>query len=93
LTRNNKIVSYNQLIKEKDSIENLKQVNSIKLQMLDIKLQMAKDVYGINFKETKSEISINSQKIDSALILLENYRKNIFYNNSTSKWEIIENKK
>lgn len=98
-TRNNKIVSYNQLVKENDSLDKLISKLNLKILMLEgkydnsiQKIDMAKENYGINFKEFNKNnanyISIESKKIDSALILLEVYRNKLRYNSESKNWEV-----
>lgn len=102
-TRNNKIISYNQLLKEIDSLK-LKSISKdLKINSLEDdvstsknKIELAEENYGIRFwnsyqieKKKKIEyINIESKKIDSALILLEVYRNKLFYNKESKKWEI-----
>jgi hypothetical protein len=102
-TRNNKVISYNQLLKEIDSLKlkniskDLK-INSLKddVSTSKNKIELAEEQYGIRFwnsyqieKKKKIEyINIESKTIDSALILLEVYRNKLFYNKESKKWEI-----
>jgi cell division protein FtsL len=109
-TRNNKVVSYNDLLKEIDSL-NLKdklneskistlesQISSLESKTLSLndKLNLAQEYYDIRFwetskikrKDTVHYINIESKKVDSALILLQVYRKKLFYNKESKGWEI-----
>ena len=102
-TRNNKVISYNQLLKEIDSLK-LKNISKdLKINSLEDdvsasnnKIELAEEQYGIRFwnsyqieKKNKIEyINIESKKIDSALILLSVYRNKLFYNKESKKWEI-----
>ncbi|WP_041578730.1 hypothetical protein [Zunongwangia profunda] len=105
--RGDKIVTYNELVNEKDSLRNT--IDSLKLlriklksknSELDQKLKMIIDNYGIKFtefykiknKDTINYLRLEGKKIDSALILLEHYRKNLSYDKEKNKWYIIENK-
>jgi hypothetical protein len=101
--RNNKIVSYNQLLKEIDSLEKLISSKNLKINTLEndivtanAKIDLAQDQYGIRFwneteikqKKEIEYINVESKKVDSALILLEAYRKKLHYNKDSKKWEI-----
>ena len=105
--RGDKIVTYNELVEEKDSLRNT--IDSLKLMRiklksknseLDQKLKMIIDNYGIQFtefykiknKDTINYLRLEGKKIDSALILLEHYRKNLTYDKEKNQWYIIENK-
>lgn len=107
LVRGDKIVTYNELISQKDSLRNT--IDSLKLlkiklksknSELDQKLEMIIDNYGIKFtefynvknKDTVHYLSLEGKKIDSALILLEHYRKNLSYDTEKNQWYIIERK-
>jgi hypothetical protein len=102
LTRNDTIVTYNQLIKDSDSLEKkliLKQLEIDKkeddiitknneINLLKDKLDLARNNYDINFYETKTQITIEAKKIDSALVLLEVFRNRMTYDKKTGKWTI-----
>lgn len=74
---------------------NIEQLNNDNLLLTD-KIRLAEKYYGIRFWETtrynknKKEdfINIESKKIDSALILLEIYRKKMSYNKEKGVWVI-----
>lgn len=102
-TRKNKVISYNDLLNEIDSLNLVNRLNEGKIKSLEStksslndKLDLAKENYGIRFwdsskitkKDTTYYINIESKKIDSALILLQVYRKNLFYNEESKGWEI-----
>lgn len=102
-TRNNKVLSYNDLLNEIDSLKIKNRLNEAKISSLESKssslndkLNLAKEYYGIRFwestkttkKDTTYYINIESKKIDSALILLEVYRKNLIYNKESKGWEV-----
>ena len=102
-TKNNKIVSYNQLLREIDSLEKILISKDLKINSLENelstsknKIDLAQEHYGIRFwktyqfekKEKVEYINIQSKKIDSALMLLDVYRDRLFFNKETKKWEI-----
>lgn len=102
-TRNNKVISYNDLLNEIDSLNIKNRLNELKINSLESeklslndKLNLAKENYDIRFwesskitkKDTTYYLNIESKKIDSALILLQVYRKKMFYNKETNAWEI-----
>ncbi|RVT79568.1 hypothetical protein EOD40_00185 [Flavobacterium sufflavum] len=102
-TRNNKVVSYNDLLQEIDSLNLINEKNESKIDSLELKLslqnnkvELAEKYYDIRFwrsskvkkRDTIHYINIESKKIDSAFILLNVYRKNLFYNKNTNEWEI-----
>lgn len=102
-TTNNKVISYNDLLKEIDSLKLINDKNDSKISALESKLstqnskvELAENYYDIRFwksikinkRDTTYYINIESKKIDSAFILLETYRKKMFYNKETKMWEI-----
>ncbi|WP_413998114.1 hypothetical protein ACMDB5_09975 [Flavobacterium sp. W1B] len=104
-TRNNKVISYNDLLKEIDSLRLTNEKNDSKISALESKLstqnnkvKLAENYYDIRFwksikikkKDTTHYINIESKKIDSAFILLDTYRKKMFYNKDTKLWEISQ---
>lgn len=103
--RGNKIVTYKELLGENDNLENtidsleiLKDNLKLKNHNNEKKLKLIKDNYGIEFsefykvknKDTTNYFRMNAQKIDSALMLLQVYRKNLIYNNEKNEWYIKE---
>lgn len=102
LTRNNTIVTYNQLVKESDSLEKkmiLKELEINKkdeyinsknneINSLKDKLDLAIKNYEIKFFETKTDIRIEAKKLDSALVLLDAYRDKMIFDKKTGKWTI-----
>lgn len=101
--RGNKIITYKQLSKEVDSLENVISDKSNKIDSLENelnsnkgKIDLAKNYYGLSFwysykKENKKNVkyvNVESKKVDSALILLEAYRNKLHFNNETKKWEV-----
>jgi hypothetical protein len=102
VTRGKEIVTYNQFNLENDSLE--KVIESLKLKMLnnerkiaelDYQVALAKDkldlaykYYGIKFIKQDEYIIIEGTKIDSALVLLEVFRKKLQYDEKTKSWTI-----
>lgn len=106
--KGDKIVTYRNLLDDNDSLQ--EQIDSLRilrikqksqLSTLRQKLEMAKDNYGINFREyyrvrngdTTNYIQIQGKKVDSAMMLLEHYRKNLTYNKDEDLWYITEKQK
>lgn len=102
-TRNNNIITYNELVSENDSLKNsLDSISilSLKLKLetskLEKKLNLAKNNYGINFREysrvenndTINYIQIISREADSAFMLLNHYRDNLYYDKDKDTWFI-----
>ncbi|RGT50917.1 hypothetical protein [Bacteroides intestinalis] len=88
LSRNGKEITYPDLMKENDSLlielTNIKNENRLNIQ----KLSMAKNNYGINFKETSKYITIFAPRLDSALLLLPYYKEKIHYDKDRDVWTI-----
>lgn len=86
--RNNKIITYLDLVNENDSlkrnISDLKNKNST----YRIKLSLTEKNYPISFIEKDNWISIESPTIDSALLLLPHYRHKLKYNAKEQTWSI-----
>lgn len=106
-TRNNKIITYSELVDENDSLKN--SVDSIsvlrlklksKISTFEKKLKLAKNNYGITFKEysrvknkdTINYIQIISREADSAFMLLNHYRDNLYYDKDKDSWFIRDEK-
>jgi hypothetical protein len=79
--RNGKIVKYNELSSEVDSLNQ-------ELRILKSKLSLIQSNYSIIFKETNNGISIHADKIDSALLLLPYYRDKLSYDSQKKSWTI-----
>jgi hypothetical protein len=79
--RNGKIVKYNELSSEVDSLNH-------ELRILKSKLSLIQSNYSIIFKETNNGISIHADKIDSALLLLPYYRDKLSYDSQKKSWTI-----
>lgn len=99
ITKNGKIITYNQLNKENDSLiyvlinKNNEIINkNIEIISLNNKIQLAKSNYDIDFKISNEKsgnyTTIESKKLDSALVLLELYRDKLYYNKKDSTWNI-----
>jgi predicted GIY-YIG superfamily endonuclease len=102
ITRNDSVVTYNQLVKESDSLqkelllkefeinkkENYINSKNKEVNLLKDKLDLAISNYNINFFETKTDITIVAKKLDSALVLLEIYRDRMIYDKDTGRWKI-----
>lgn len=102
LTKGKKIVTYNQLELENDSL--MKAVLSLNVKILKSetkivkleneiatakdKLNLASENYDIKFIEHENYIQIEGKKIDSAFILLQAYRKKMQYDDKTKSWTI-----
>jgi hypothetical protein len=106
-TRNNEIITYNELAGENDSLKsnvdsitNLKRELNSKISTLEQKLNMAKENYGISFREfyrvenkdTINYIQITGKKVDSAFLLLSRYRDKLFYDKENDSWYIKDDK-
>jgi len=106
--RNSKVLTYEDLSKESDSLR--QEYDSLSIQKMKIqnrlssfnqKLKMAKRKYGLKFIEfSKIEngknvdyIQMTSPKLDSALILLNEYRNQIFYDEESNNWYIVKRNK
>lgn len=95
LIKGNELVTYEKLINENDSLSN--KISQLKntIDNLELKISMAKEVYGLNFSEfkenSKSYIKLESKKLDSAYILYEHYKKNLFFDEKSKEWYIKEN--
>lgn len=98
-TNNKNVVKYSDLVKENDSLDNLLSLNKLekdsvilslshKVSNYEIMLRLLENNYPISFKETKKNISIYGPQVDSALILLENFRHNMKYNPNSKSWYI-----
>jgi len=105
--RNNKIITYSELVNENDSLKNsvdsisiLKQKLKSNISTFDKKLKLAKNSYGIDFREysrvkdkdTINYIQIISPEADSAFILLNHYRDNLYYDKNEDIWYIKDEK-
>lgn len=103
--KGDKIVTYKNLLDENDSLQGridslriLRIKQKSRISTLRQKLGMAKDNYGIDFREyykvrngdTTNYIEIRGKKVDSAMMLLEHYRKNLTYNKEEDLWYITE---
>jgi hypothetical protein len=80
-----KIITYNELYKENTNLKN-------EVYSLRSKLDLVQENYEITFKETDKYISINAEKIDSALLLLPYYRNKLRYDQETKTWIITFSK-
>ena len=88
LTKNGKIVTYNQLVNESDSLVKKLILKELEINSLKHKLDLAKKNYDINFFETKTAITIEAKKLDSALVLLDAFRDKMIYDKKSRKWTI-----
>jgi hypothetical protein len=79
--RNGKVVKYNELSSEVDTLNQ-------ELRVLKSKLNLIQLNYNIMFKETNNGISIHADKIDSALLLLPYYRDKLLYDPQKKSWII-----
>ncbi|MEA1787717.1 hypothetical protein U1E44_16565 [Arenibacter sp. GZD96] len=106
-TRNNNIITYSELVNENDSLKSSVDSISIlrsklksKISSLEQKLNLAKDNYVITFREfyrvknkdTINYIQIISRKADSAFMLLNHYRDNLYYDKDEDVWYIRDEK-
>lgn len=82
-------VIYKELLSENDSIK--KKYNDAKNREREykIKLDLVKKNYPITFSEKDNYIKIHSNKIDSALMLLEYYRHKLSYDKDRQVWTIL----
>ena len=98
--KGNEIITYNDLLKENDSLTETYQSLKLKNQTLKNKLKLVETNYNVTFnefykiknKDSIKYIRINGKNLDSALILLEHYRKNLFYDKNRKEWRIFENR-
>lgn len=90
--KNGEPVTYHQLEKEKDSLEQkYYDLESLK-EHYRIQLSLVTRNYPITFKNNGNEYSIQALKIDSALQLLEVYRDMIEYNPQRREWIVTRYK-
>lgn len=101
-TRGKNIVTYQQFKIENDSLK--KVIESLNLKMhkretkiakLEYEVALAKDKlvlaydnYDIQFVEHEKDIQIEGKKMDSALVLLQAFRKKMQYDEKTKSWTI-----
>lgn len=103
--KGDKIVTYKNLTDENDSLQEridilriMRITQKTQISTLRRKLDMAKENYGIKFKEyfkvkngdTTNYIEIHGTKVDSAFMLLEHYRNNLTYDEAKDLWYITE---
>lgn len=98
ILRNDKLVTYNMLLRENDSlsskndsIKNILDELIDKNKNLKSKLNLVFDNYPIKIIETDKYITIESKQIDSSMILLKAYRHKMYFDNSKNHW-IIKDK-
>lgn len=98
ILKNDKLVTYNMLLRENDSlsskndsIKNILDELIKKNKNLKSKLNLVFDNYPIKIIETDKYITIESKQIDSSMILLKAYRHKMYFDNSKNHW-IIKDK-
>lgn len=103
-TRNGEVITYNELVKQSDSLITVfdsisKETINYKLQLFDLrqKLKLAENNYGIKFKNlSKTEkgkkvnyIQMTAPKIDSGFMLLKEFHDRIYYDKDKNQWFVI----
>lgn len=98
ILKNDKLVTYNMLLRENDSlsskndsIKNILDELIKKNKNLKSKLNLVFDNYPIKIIETDKYITIESKQIDSSMFLLKAYRHKMYFDNSKNHW-IIKDK-
>ncbi|ROI12456.1 hypothetical protein EGH90_00060 [Kaistella haifensis] len=101
-TENGQPVKYRTLKKENDSLlsiiinNNKEEISQLEIKKnieieksnLSKKLDLVFRNYPIKFKETDDKITIESKEIDSAMILLKQFRHKMKYNKQTDTWTV-----
>ena len=101
-TEKGKPVKYRTLKKENDSLINIimtknnQEISALTSQKeienenanLRKKLNLVYKNYPIKFKETEDKITIESKEVDSAMVLLKEFRHKMKYNKETDTWKI-----
>lgn len=87
-TREGNPITYQELMDENLELLNRNSRLEYEIKTKDIYLDVVKKNYGIKVKERNNRIWVESEKVDSALLLLPVYRDKIKYDPQTKNWSV-----
>ncbi|WP_025125677.1 hypothetical protein [Myroides odoratimimus] len=89
---NGSVVTYNDLIRRNDSLQDIINELNIELKKKEMALSLAKENYGISyrFKDSKDSYSVKiiAPKIDSTFVLYDIFRHRLFFDEATNYWYV-----